>query len=75
MTSAKRILDQAHCGFVGINANLEVSTGFDDREVSANLDHVSQADWDHPDMLPAERVKLADEMIARWTHYREGALK
>lgn len=75
MTSAKRLIGEASGGYVGIDAELHVCSGYDQTEVSANLDHVCDGDWDYPNMEASEKVKLADEMIARWTRYRNEALK
>jgi hypothetical protein len=54
---------------VGIGPTLELTGGYDGDWWDANLDANSQ-----DALSPAERVELADHMIARWQTYRSRAL-
>lgn len=49
----------ANRGIIGINPDLETSEGYD-----------GGLPWDEP-LTKAERIELADYMIALWTRYRE----
>lgn len=76
MKTAKELIDEANCGFIGLNTEGEVSHGYDSRVESARMPLSEDFDpeYDGPPMPPEERVKLANEMIARWTAYRFDAL-
>jgi hypothetical protein len=53
-------------GIVGINADLEISSGYDDGV------HIEGAKYG-VELPPEVQVELADYMIRRWQQYRERA--
>lgn len=71
--TARDLLEQANCGFVGIDAELRVASGYDEGEPRAALDPDPDLFY-HTDVgpLPAEeKIKLGEEMVRRWQRYIE----
>lgn len=58
----------------GIDAELEVSVGYDSFVNEASLQQPAWVDDDWKPLPAAERVRLADMMIERWTRYRAAVL-
>lgn len=57
---------RAYGGIVGIDVDLSVYGGYDDKILDA-------ADSSHDPWTPAERAELADHMIDLWTRFKGGA--
>lgn len=55
----------ANRGIVGIDAALDTYGGYDER-----IEYEVTEPGGRADLTPAERVELADLMIARWQAYR-----
>jgi len=71
-SKAEELLGEANCGFVGINSELEICSGYDQMESAATMAEIPEwYDDNYILMPPEERAKLADVMIARWQRYRE----
>lgn len=69
--SMTHLLEHAHCGYIGINDALEVSSGYDQQECEASVGYV-QADWHDQEDVPLprqDRIALAVLMIHRWSRY------
>jgi hypothetical protein len=68
------LIFRANGGIVGIDADLEVSGGYDNTVNEANPG-ATCPDWQEPEdynaMPKAEKLALADVMLDRWTRYRE----
>ena len=56
-------------GIIGIDAKGEVFSGYDDSSV--DKDFLKENDWIPTPWPLADRIALADLMIARWTTYRK----
>ena len=75
---AQDIFDQANSGIIGINDELEVFGGYDDRFKQADAESerpefLSPEEWD--EMPSEEKLTLADHMIALWFRYKNTVLK
>lgn len=70
--TARDVMGEANCGIVGIDEALDVFGGYDEQLVAAAT---NRQDWwaegEGTELPPAERIALADEMIRRWTAYRD----
>jgi len=69
--TADEILKYANLGYVGINENLEVSSGYDDDIPGAAATFIEEEWNSHIDFLNSdEKHRLADLMIERWQKYK-----
>lgn len=59
---------------VGLNADMEVSTGYDQAHGGASAEPDISWLMDSEVMPKAERLRLADHMLAMWARYREKVL-
>lgn len=65
----------ANCGIIGIDADLVPYEGYDGILPGvARRDWMDDDEWAAEDKLsPAEQIELADEMLRRWSRFRERA--
>ena len=77
-TAAMLAKINAHQGVIGINDSLEVFDGYDGRLDAAShtepqwvVDNEDREAWLGTSLTQAEKLNLADEMIRRWTKYRD----
>lgn len=71
------ILAGANRGFIGLNDDLCVGTGYDVEEGAYAASPIEWWDEETDGTLatPEQRVALADTMIERWARYRASALE
>lgn len=60
MSTALQTLDEGLLGIVGVGRDLDISIGYD------TVVHYAGTPLEDCNLPPAERVKLARAMIARW---------
>lgn len=61
---------QANHGIIGISGDLQVYEGYDGF-VDVAGDYLDDVSVDGADLTDADRVELADLMVARWMRYRQ----
>jgi len=69
--TADELMRESNCGIVGMDAELEVYGGYDEAWPAARPGVLDQEVYPGAhDMVPSEKLKLADAMIGRWMRYR-----
>lgn len=75
MLTLKNLLERSNGNIVGIGPDLTISTGYDSGEPAAGPGPLPDYDdWTTP-MPKAEKLKLADLMLDRWTRYKAAVME